>query len=160
MTISRIYQDTLIELNQTLQIDEKASHHLARVLRAKVADTLILFNGQPFQGQLGEFEAVITQIHKKVIEVKILRFHPANTESPLNICLAQGIARGEKMDFIIQKACELGVNAIQPLITSRCNVKLEGEREEKRLMHWRSVIQSACEQSGRNHLPTIAAPIT
>jgi 16S rRNA (uracil1498-N3)-methyltransferase len=82
------------------------------------------------------------------------------SESPLELYLAQGISRGEKMDYTIQKAVELGIKKIYPLLTERCNVKLDEERREKRLQHWRSVIISACEQSGRNQLPQIQAPQT
>lgn len=154
MTVTRVYQAIPIELNQQLCLDEKASHHLARVLRAKVGDQLIVFNGQG-----GEYEAVITQINKKNVLVNIANFILRDAESPINIYLAQGIARGEKMDFVVQKAVELGVKKIIPLITERSNVRLTNEREEKRLQHWQAVAISACEQAGRNYIPEILAPI-
>jgi len=153
MSISRIYQSAPLALNATHSLDEKASHHIARVLRASVGELLTLFNGEG-----GEYTAVITHIDKKSVRVELTEFHAREVESPLQIHLAQGIARGEKMDFIIQKAVELGVTNIIPLVTARCNVRLDSEREEKRLQHWQAVAISACEQSGRNHLPTIAAP--
>jgi 16S rRNA (uracil1498-N3)-methyltransferase len=153
--MTRVYQAVALSVGSTLVLDEAASHHLSRVLRAGVDETITLFNGEG-----GEYQAKITHIAKKNVTVLIQSFSDREVESPLHLTLAQGMARGEKMDFIIQKACELGVNVIQPLITSRCNVKLEGEREEKRLLHWQAVIQSACEQSGRNRLPRIAAPIS
>lgn len=152
--MTRVYQACAMSTGATLTLDEAVSHHLSRVLRASVDDIITLFNGEG-----GEYQARITQIAKKNVSVVLQEFHDRELESPLHLTLAQGMARGEKMDFIIQKACELGVNVIQPLITARCNVKLEGEREEKRLLHWRSVIQSACEQCGRNRLPSIAAPL-
>jgi 16S rRNA (uracil1498-N3)-methyltransferase len=151
--MTRIYQATPLAINTSITLDEKASHHLSRVLRANVGDVLTLFNGEG-----GEFEAVITQITKKNVLVDIKQFHAREVESPLQIHLAQGIARGEKMDFIVQKAVELGVTHIIPLITERCNVRLDNEREEKRLQHWQSVATSACEQSGRNRIPHISAP--
>jgi 16S rRNA (uracil1498-N3)-methyltransferase len=154
VSISRIYQPVPLQPQARLRLDEKASHHLARVLRATTGDTLTLFNGEG-----GEYEAVITHIDKKGVDVEIRSFNTRDAESPVEIILAQGIARGEKMDFIVQKAVELGVTTIIPLITERCNVRLEGEREEKRLQHWQSVISSACEQSGRNRLPAITAPL-
>lgn len=155
MSISRIYQSVALSLQAVVTLDEKASHHLARVLRANTGDKVTLFNGQG-----GEYQAVITTISKKGVQVEIQAFNAREVESPLHLHLAQGIARGEKMDFIIQKAVELGVQTVIPLITERCNVRLDSEREEKRLQHWRAVAVSACEQSGRNHLPEIVAPIT
>lgn len=153
MSISRIYQATSLELHQSVRLDEKASHHLARVLRASVGDQVTLFNGRG-----GEFLATISHIDKKSIQVNVISFNPREVESPVQLTLAQGIARGEKMDFIIQKAVELGVATIIPLITERCNVRLDQEREEKRLQHWQAVAISACEQSGRNRIPDISPP--
>ena len=154
MTITRIFQPISLHCTQRF-FDEKASHHLSRVLRATVGEVLTVFNGEG-----GEYEAVITQITKKNVQVDIKQFSARDVESPLQIHLAQGIARGEKMDFIVQKAVELGVTHIIPLITERCNVRLDSEREEKRLQHWQSVVISACEQSGRNRVPQISAPQT
>jgi 16S rRNA (uracil1498-N3)-methyltransferase len=155
MSRTRIFQSASLEPHSNLRLDENASHHLARVLRAKIDDTLTLFNGNG-----NEYEAVISHIDKKGVDVEIKNSKPCDTESPIDIYLAQGIARGEKMDFIVQKAVELGVKKIFPLITERCNVRLEGEREDKRLRHWQSVIVSACEQSGRARLPEMTAPQT
>lgn len=153
MNAARIYQSISLSINQRLSLSDQASHHLARVLRAKVGDEVILFNGQG-----GEYNAVITHISKKNVEVDVLKFIDKERESPIQLCLAQGIARGEKMDFIIQKSIELGVNTIAPLLTERCNVRLDAEREAKRLKHWQSIAISACEQSGRNRIPEILAP--
>ncbi len=154
MSISRIYQLIPLQVSARVRLDEKASHHLARVLRAKVGEKLTLFNGEG-----GEYLARITQIDKKGVEVEVLQFSEREAESPLTIHLAQGIARGEKMDFIVQKAVELGVNNIIPLITERCNVRFDEGREEKRLAHWQSVVVSACEQSGRNRVPRVLPPV-
>jgi 16S rRNA (uracil1498-N3)-methyltransferase len=152
--ITRIYQAVSLSLHSTIQLDEKASHHVARVLRAAVGDTLTLFDGKG-----GECHAVITSINKKTVDVKVEKIIDRDVESPINIILAQGISRGEKMDIIIQKAVELGVKKIIPVITARCNVRLDHEREEKRMQHWKSVIISACEQSGRNVIPDICLPM-
>lgn len=151
--MTRIYQPVSMDVESVLRLDEKASHHIARVLRAKVGDTLALFNGQG-----GEYTAVITHIDKKAVTVHVTAFSPREVESPIHIHLAQGMARGEKMDFIVQKAVELGVTHITPLLTERCNVRLDSEREEKRLQHWQAVVVSACEQSGRNRLTELSAP--
>lgn len=95
---------------------------------------------------------------KKTVSVKIKFFSNRERESSLELYLAQGISRGEKMDFTIQKAVELGVKKIYPLLTERCNVKLDAERSAKRLLHWQLIITNACEQSGRNWIPEIMAP--
>lgn len=150
----RIYQNLLLQLHQTVTLTDQASHHLARVLRAQVGDELTIFNGQG-----GEYEARITQISKKNVQVELQVFQDRDVESPIRIQLAQGVAKGERMDIIVQKAVELGVTHITPLITERCNVRLDKEREEKRLAHWQAVIVSACEQSGRNRLPVLEAPV-
>jgi 16S rRNA (uracil1498-N3)-methyltransferase len=152
---TRIYQNTELKSGSNIQLDTQASHHLARVLRAEVGDAVTLFNGQG-----GEYAAAIEKIDKKNVSVTLGEHNARDTESPINLWLAQGIARGEKMDFIIQKAVELGVKKIFPLKTERVNVQLKGDREAKRIQHWQSIVVSACEQSGRNSLPEITAPQT
>lgn len=149
----RIFQSIALQENSIVQLDEAATHHVARVMRAKVGDELVIFNGQG-----GEYDAVIEKIDKKIVTVKIKKFIAKNTESPLELYLAQGISRGEKMDYTIQKAVELGVKKIIPLFTERCNIKLDDERKEKRIQHWRSIVVGACEQSGRNIVPEILTP--
>ena len=151
----RIFQASSLSSQQLISLDEKASHHLARVLRVRVGDEVILFNGAG-----GEYTSVITRIDKKSVTVEVGVYSSQDRESALNIELAQGIARGEKMDMIIQKAVELGVKKITPLISERSQVKLAEERQEKRLQHWRSIVISACEQCGRNRLPEINAPMS
>lgn len=153
MTISRIYQPIPLAENKIIQLNDQAMHHVARVLRASVGDELIIFNGEG-----GEYLAVITEITKKNVTVTLKHWIDSEVESPLELCLAQGISRGEKMDFTIQKAVELGVKKIIPLFTERCNVKLDDERKEKRKQHWHSIIIGACEQSGRNQIPEIVMP--
>lgn len=153
--MTRVYQPVALQTGLHLILNEAASHHVSRVLRMGVGDPLILFNGEG-----GEYAATITRVDKKNVIVDVQGFTDKEAESALHLTLAQGMARGEKMDFIIQKACELGVNVIQPLVTSRCNVHLSGERESKRVAHWQAVIQSACEQCGRNRLPVVAAPLS
>ncbi len=150
MSISRIYQASPLNKDQSIVLSDEASHHLARVLRAKVGEKIILFNGEG-----GEYDAVITAIDKKSVTAKMGEHRARDRESSLQLQLAQGISRGEKMDFTIQKAVELGVHKIFPLFTERCNVKLDDERKQKRLQHWNSIIISACEQSGRNTIPNI-----
>jgi 16S rRNA (uracil1498-N3)-methyltransferase len=145
----RIYQAQPLATGM-IKLDENGSHHLSRVLRAVIGDEIILFNGEG-----GEYHAVIRHIAKKNVEAEIIKFVDRNVESPVKIILAQGIARGEKMDFVIQKAVEMGVSEIVPIISERCNVRLDKEREQKRLQHWQAVVISACEQSGRNSIPKL-----
>lgn len=155
MSISRIFQASSLVVGDSIQLDESASHHLARVLRANVGDALILFNGQG-----GEYVAYITEITKKNVTAQIQEFVAVDRESPLELCLAQGISRGEKMDYTIQKAVELGAKKIIPLLTERCTVKLDQERREKRWQHWHAIMISACEQSGRTHVPELSKPLS
>lgn len=150
---TRIFQAVPLAIHTSIQLTEAASHHLARVLRAQINDPVIIFNGQG-----GEYEGVIQRIDKKSVTVQLETFNPREAESPLEIYLAQGISRGEKMDYTLQKAVELGVKGIIPLFTERCNVKLDVERGEKKQQHWQSVVVSACEQSGRNRVPMVAVP--
>lgn len=150
MKTSRIYQATTLTEKGSITLDERAFHYLTRVLRATTQDRITLFNGQG-----GEYEAIITNINKKSANVYLEKFIDRECESALNICLVQGISRGEKMDFTIQKAVELGVKQIIPLFTERCNVKLDLTKRGKRLEHWQSVAISACEQCGRNQIPVV-----
>src|SRR3990167_7378792 len=150
---TRIFQPMALQPATVIRLNEQASHHLARVLRATIHDPVIIFNGQG-----GEYEGVIKQIEKKQVTVEIMQHVAREVESPLEIWLAQGISRGEKMDYIIQKSVELGVKKIIPLFTERCNVKLDHARGEKRQEHWQSIAVSACEQSGRNRIPEVLLP--
>ena len=154
MPIPRIYQAVALDLSAHIRLDEKASHHIARVLRAKIGDRLILFNGRG-----GEYESVICQVDKKNVEVNIDRFINREAESPLDLSLAQGVARGDKMDMIIQKSTELGVRTLIPLITERCQIKKSYIQEQK-YQHWQSVAISASEQCGRNRLLIINEPMS
>jgi len=152
---TRIFQSIPLSPNALITLDEQASHHLARVLRCQQGELVVIFNGQG-----GEYTGKIVEIGKKQVTVQLHAYTDADVESPLDIWLAQGISRGEKMDYTIQKAVELGVNKIIPLFTERCNVKLDSERSEKRLQHWQSIVISACEQSGRNRVPEVIMPQT
>ena len=150
----RFYHSNPLDLNQIIILDEFASHHALRVMRVKVDDFLILFNGDGF-----EYKGRVSDIYKKTINVEILSKEKNNNESPININLFQSISSNEKMDMVIQKATELGVSSIQPIFSSRSTIKLNLDRAKKRLIHWRQVSISACEQSGRSKIPTIKSPI-
>ncbi len=138
---------------QTLALPEETANHLVRVMRLREGDGCVLFNGDGH-----DYPATLSSIGKREVQVRIESAQPVDTESPLPITLLQGIARGEKMDLILQKATELGVTAIIPVNAERTEVKLDAARAEKRIAHWRSVVGSACGQSGRARIPDIGAP--
>lgn len=138
-----------------LLLPEQAGDHLARVLRLASGDPLVLFNGD---GR--EYRAEIAHVAKRSVTARVLANGEAVArESALNLTLVQGVARGEKMDLILQKATELGVTRIVPVITERTEVKLDAERTGRRVAHWRAIIASACEQCGRTILPVLEAPL-
>lgn len=153
MRIPRVYIDALPKDTAELALNRETSHYLSRVLRLPVDAKIAAFDGKG-----GEYAARITQIEKHQTTIALGRFNPDNHESPLSVHLAIGISRGERMDFVIQKATELGVCSITPLFSDRCEVKLKADRQDKKLHHWRKVAVSACEQCGRNLLPVINAP--
>jgi 16S rRNA (uracil1498-N3)-methyltransferase len=150
----RFYHSNPLDLNQIIILDEFSSHHALRVMRVKVDDFLILFNGDGF-----EYRGRVSDINKKTINIEILSKEKNNNESPININLFQSISSNEKMDMVIQKATELGVSSIQPIFTSRSTIKLSLDRTKKRVIHLKQVSISACEQSGRSKIPTIKSPI-
>ena len=152
---TRIFHPQTLSANSTTQLTDSAAGHVSRVLRMNTGDTLHLFDGNG-----GYFEAIIAEISKKSVSVNVGDFIANCTESPLRVHIGQGISRGEKMDFTIQKATELGVCEITPLITERCGVKLQEDRWQKKLDHWQQVAISACEQCGRNIVPQIHPPIS
>ena len=155
MRTHRIYHPATLVPGKPVELSEAASNHVARVLRLAHGTPLILFNGDG-----GEFNTTITAIDKHVVTVTVGDFHNVEREPPFPIWLAQGISRGERMVYTIQKAVELGVSRIIPLFTEHCGVRLDGERMEKRIKHWQGVAISACEQCGRNHVPQIDLPLT
>ncbi|HEX6834238.1 MAG TPA: 16S rRNA (uracil(1498)-N(3))-methyltransferase, partial [Rudaea sp.] len=153
MRIPRIYTDQALRAGIEILLPEQAGEHVARVLRLERGHPLIVFNGD---GR--EYEAQLSSLAKRAVTAAILGVRAIDRESPLELTLAQGIARGEKMDWILQKATELGVARVVPLITERTEVKLDEERAERRMLHWQSVIAGACEQSGRTRLPELQPP--
>jgi len=154
MRIPRIYQPGEYSAGQSLSLDSEPANHVARVLRMSQDDKLIVFNGLG-----GQYPATIEAISKKNVSLVLGEHQNIESESPLSIHLGQGISRGDKMDFSIQKAVELGVTEITPLFTERCGVKLSGDRLDKKWVQWQKIVQSACEQCGRNTIPTVHPPI-
>jgi 16S rRNA (uracil1498-N3)-methyltransferase len=152
MRTTRVHVDLPLSPGKRIDLPEDAANHLVRVLRMQAGDGCVLFNGD---GK--DYAATLLAANKRGVEAEIGAATSIDNESPLRIALVQGIARGEKMDWILQKATELGVASVLPVQSDRSEVKLEGERATKRLAHWRSVVVSACEQSGRARIPDVAA---
>ena len=148
--MTRIFQPYTINQNSLITLDDNAFNHLIRVLRMKTGESITLFDGS---NQITP--AVIHEVNKKTVIVKTANSVLDNRESPLNIHLGQVISRGDKMEFTIQKSVELGVNTITPLLSERCGVKLDQERLEKKVQQWQKIVISACEQCGRNIIPSI-----
>lgn len=159
MSNPRIYQQTEFTVGHTFTLNDDAFGHVVRVLRLKDGDEITLFNGYTINNQYGEFQATLVNVSKKTAEVLINHYHEKKVESPLNIHLGQGISRGDRMDFTLQKSVELGVNTITPLFTERCGVKLNKERLAKKHEQWQKIVISACEQSGRCSVPIVRPPI-
>lgn len=151
MRVPRIYVEQALATGQTLSLDERAAHYIAQVLRMRAGRELILFNGDG-----SAYPATITEASKKLVSCRLgENILASSPPSALKIDLAVGISKGDRFDWVIQKATELGVNKITPLFTERCDVKLSGERQDKKQRHWRQIMVSACEQSGRNDLVDI-----
>ena len=153
MRIPRIYQPVSLKAGTVIELEKSASHHLTRVLRLRQGAQIILFNGRG-----GEYTASLN-IDGKKVHASINQFIDINRESPLEITLLQGISKGDRMDFAIQKSVELGVRKIVPVICQRTVVNLQHDRLEKKIQHWQGIIINACEQSGRTQLPTLCPPV-
>ena len=150
MPFPRIHCDVRLGPGAQFALAPEAAQHVSKALRLKVGDALTVFDGRG-----GEFEAVIQRIDRDRVDVKVGAARDVERESALAIGLAQGLPEADKMDWIIQKAVELGVAWIQPLVCDRSVVRLSGERAARREAHWRRVAVAACEQSGRNRIPEV-----
>jgi 16S rRNA (uracil1498-N3)-methyltransferase len=154
MSAPRFYLDQALAQGARFSLPPGPARHAVRALRLAEGNIITLFNGGG-----GEYRARIERIQKDEVAVSITDFDDMERESRLRVMLAQGISSGERMDYTLQKAVELGVVAIQPIAAKRSVVKLSGERAGKRVMHWQGVVASACEQCGRNQVPAVAAPL-
>ncbi len=150
MRVTRIYQDCDLASGKLISLTPDATNHLTNVLRLNPGDAVIIFNGRG-----GEYQAILNKQGKRDWLAQIGDFQPCHVESPIRIHLGQAILRGDKMDWVIQKATELGVCTITPIFTQYCNVQLSKERLQKRIEHWQTVAIHAAEQSGRDHIPQI-----
>lgn len=152
MRLSRFFIDAPLGLGEH-ELPEAQAHYIGRVLRMVAGDPVQLFDGS---GQ--EYLGSLLEVGKKRVSVKLDEQLAGQPDSLLKVHLGQGLSRGERMDWAIQKATELGVSEITPLVSERCEVRLKDERADKRLAHWRQVAISACEQCGRSSVPLIHPP--
>jgi 16S rRNA (uracil1498-N3)-methyltransferase len=151
---NRMFHAGPLAAGDMLRLDAPTSHHALRVLRLTQADPLELFNGDGLR-----YPARLLDLDPRGASVTLGDPVDAGTESPLRIGLAQALPAGDKMDWVVEKAVELGVSAIQPLYTQRSLLRLEGDRAERRLAHWRRIAVAACMQCGRDRLPSVSAPV-
>ncbi len=151
---SRFYYPDRLGNGAEVRLPEDSGHHAVRSLRLGVGDPVVLFDGHG-----GEYKASISRIERGIVTVKTETFVDRSAEAPLELVLAQGLSSGERMDFTIQKAVELGVSAIHPLATERSVMKLAGERATRKTGHWHKLAIAACEQCGRNRLAQIFEPV-
>jgi 16S rRNA (uracil1498-N3)-methyltransferase len=154
MALTRLFIRSELQTGQTLKLDSEQAHYLGRALRLRPGDALSIFSAES-----GEFAATLTSIGKSDGEIAVGAAIVTATESPLKIHLVQGVSRGERMDVVVQKATELGVKRISPVLTEYAMVKLEGKRASKRREHWQKIAEGACEQSGRTRPPLIDEPL-
>lgn len=154
MRLTRVFVDGPLTRGSTLRLERAASEHLLRVLRLREGAALVLFNGDGL-----DYAGLLKAVDGKDAIVEVGAAQEPGNESPLPLLLAQGIARGERMDLVLQKATELGVTAIQPLDSERCEVRLSGERLTRRMAHWTAVLRAACGQCGRARVPRLERPM-
>ncbi len=154
MRVSRLYTETHLQSLATIALTDEQAHYLGRVLRAKVGQVVALFNGDD-----GEYQGEVIAVDKRSVQIQLAEKPSAQPESLYPVHIGLGLSKGERMDFAVQKATELGVTAITPLFTEHSEVKLNEERAEKRRLHWQKIAINACEQSGRCTIPTIHPPV-
>ena len=150
MRVSRLYVDSALNVGGRIELDDNAAHYVRTVLRLKQDQSIVLFNGLG-----GEYEARFSEVSRKSVRVEIERHVLRDVESPLAMHLGLGISRGDRMDWAVQKAVELGVTQLTPLITERCVIKFNDDKKLQRYEHWQGIIRHAAEQSGRTALPTL-----
>jgi 16S rRNA (uracil1498-N3)-methyltransferase len=154
MRLTRVHVPGPLACGSRQRIEGDAANHITRVLRLERGDPLILFDGRG-----GEYAAHIEECRKGAVIVTLADRSAPLRESPLALTLAQGVSRGERMDWVVQKATELGVARIIPVLTERTVVKLDAKHAERKLLHWQGIATAACEQSGRDRIPAVDAPL-
>ena len=155
MRTARIFVDAPLSVGATLSLDAKAHHRVAHVLRTQPGQSLVVFNGWG-----GEYQATLDYLDRRTSIVSIGTYYDCERESHLRSTLLQGICARERMDFALQKCAELGITSIQPLHCARSSMTPDTKRLKRRMSHWKSVIVSACEQSGRTRVPELLDPLT
>ena len=153
MRVNRFFVDEALRAGAQIRLPEPAAVHLVRVLRGGIGDECVLFNGD---GR--DYAARLLATGKRDVRVEVTGVREMANESTLPVTLVQSLARGEKMDLVLQKATELGVVSFIPVASERSEVRLDGDRVDKRIAHWRHVVIAACEQSGRARVPSVATP--
>lgn len=155
MITPRFFINSPLKEGETLTLKEERHHYIVRVLRLKEGETLTLFNGKG-----GEYQAEISALNKKTAEIQIITYSPLNRGSSLKLHLYQGMAKGDKMDLVLQKCTELGLSSFTPLISQRSIFTLKSQQLTKRYERWQTILQASCEQCGRNYLPYLNQPIS
>jgi len=150
MRISRLYVPVALTQGKKIELDDESAHYVRTVLRFKTDSEIILFNGEG-----GEYACTGAEVNRKTVMIAIHAWSDRTVESPLRVTLGLGIARGDRMDISVQKAVELGVTCMTPLITERCVVQFKGEKKPQRWLHWQKIVQHAAEQSGRATVPEL-----
>jgi 16S rRNA (uracil1498-N3)-methyltransferase len=150
MRVSRVYTSAALALGKQVELDEENGHYVRTVLRLKKDTEIILFDGKG-----GEYLCTVSEVNRKLVIIAVNKWLDRSVESSLLVTLGLGISRGDRMDLTVQKAVELGVNFITPLLTERCVVQFKGEKKPQRLLHWQKIVQHATEQSGRTILPVL-----
>jgi 16S rRNA (uracil1498-N3)-methyltransferase len=145
----RFFVSTPLNPDDVMQLPDDVVRHVL-VLRLQAGDSIVLFNGEG-----GEYSAELVDVERRSVSVRIREFRPIEVEPPYQLTLAQGIAGGDKMDWLIEKAVELGASCFVPLTTTRSVVRLSGERAQRRHAHWQGIVRASCEQCGRNRLPEV-----
>jgi 16S rRNA (uracil1498-N3)-methyltransferase len=151
----RVYSSRPLTVDEQCDLDDRASRHLARVLRVKPGERLSVFNGDG-----NNYQGAIVSASKHQVSVLIDGIEPAETESSLNTCLALAVSKGDRFEWAIKKATELGVTTFVPILSQRVDVRLSPERWQKKQEHWQQIVISACEQSGRAVVPKVKEPTT
>lgn len=151
----RFFMEAELNVDHTVELTETVFHHWVKVLRAQVGETATLFNGQG-----GEYEVTLSDVAKKSASVQVTAFNPTNRTPAIHTLLGQVMSKGDRMDYAIQKAVELGVSEIQLLTSERCEMRLKYDRDQKKLDHWQGIASAACEQCGMNLVPKILAPLS
>lgn len=151
----RFYIEADLTVGTTVELTETVFHHWVKVLRAQVGETATLFNGQG-----GEYHVELVEIAKKSAAVQVLQFNPSNRTPHFTALLGQVMSKGDRMDYAIQKAVELGVSEIQLLTSERCEMRLKYDRDQKKLDHWQGIAIAACEQCGLNIVPKVLPPLS